>query len=687
MRSAHFVVGFSLVLAELIDPSFPRNAGAQSGVAVTPDGLVYLVNKDLSGERWSISLNLSPEDRQRTVITNVTGNVFRPGQAPAFVVCQPTSDSGGTLSDPASTLRLSCDGAPTCASDALTCSQSDWTLLVRGLELPATFFLPGDEDPSVARAGLASVPQGVDDRGTTLSYDGLSYLVSKDIGNERWSIVVNLVPRRTADGSTRNELASVTGNVFNSDGTPPQFVYCTQNSSSAGDLGDPASTFRLRCLGANACTQSPTECAAQGWTLISDSVELTASFLLPGGGSGIPRSDPEIVIIGRTSDPPSIATDEFDLDDDRTATVRGGSCSGSCRARQIGGCSSVAGRLVEIDSRCLCEVDEVAASCITCGSGAAGTCGKACDYAVGSRTARGLCLPFDALGGGCLCSAVGADGAGLPSSCGGALAVQCGGEGQCCVDDPADGCDPSSGDTACAGRCASTVACDPAAETCGICADPCGNGSAEGLEACDGADLRGATCESRGLGGGSLGCRADCTYDTKGCSGTSASCGDGRVDPGESCDGGDLAGSTCESLGFDRGSLACSSSCGFDTGGCTNDQPPSAAPRVTSFVCNGSASCSLPPATPFDLSFSYTDDEGDAVRYQLYLDGSPFYSDSVSGGASGEVSVTPSTGVCPNACCVDTTFRFTVTVEDARGNVSDPAGPLEQTTEFSAACF
>lgn len=667
----------------------PRDATAQSGVAVTPDGLGYLVNKDLSGERWTISLNLSPEDPQRTLITNVTGNVFRPGQPPAFVVCQATLDTSGTLGDPSSTLGFSCDGASACAQDALTCSRSDWSLLVRGLELPASFFLPSSEDASAVESLTASTPRQVDDRGTTLSYDGLSYLVSKDIGNQRWSIVVNLAPRRAADGGTRNELSSVTGNVFNDDGSPPQFVYCTENDASEGDLGDPASIFRFRCLGANACTVGPDECAAQGWTLIADSVELAASFFLPDGGNGVSRSDPEIVIIGRTSDPPSIATDEFERANASTATKLGGDCSGGCRARQIGGCTGVAGRLVESSGRCLCQVDEVAPACITCGSGAAnGSCGQACDYAVGSRTARGICLPFDALGAGCLCSAVGADGAGLPSSCGGALAVQCPGQDDCCVDDPSDGCDPSSGDTSCAGRCASTSGCDPETQTCGVCANPCGNGRAEGLEACDGADVRNATCASRGLGSGTVTCRSDCTLDTSECSGPIASCGDGRLDAGESCDGAELGGVSCEDLGFDGGSLACSASCSFDTESCTTDPPPppSAAPTITSFTCNGSSSCTVPPGTPFDLSFSYTDDEGDAVGYQIYLDAAPFYADSVPAGRSGSVSVTPSTGTCPEACCLDGTFQFTVTVEDAQGNVSDVTGPVEQTTTYSAAC-
>jgi hypothetical protein len=45
----------------------------------------------------------------------------------------------------------------------------------------------------------------------------------------------------------------------------------------------------------------------------------------------------------------------------------------------------------------------------------------------------------------------------------------------------------------------------------------CGNGVAESSEACDGADLRGQTCQSVGHDGGVLACAANCTLDTGGC--------------------------------------------------------------------------------------------------------------------------------------------------------------------------
>ena len=49
----------------------------------------------------------------------------------------------------------------------------------------------------------------------------------------------------------------------------------------------------------------------------------------------------------------------------------------------------------------------------------------------------------------------------------------------------------------------------------------CGDGTRAGAEACDGADLGGATCQSLGFGGGALACSQTCTLDASMC--TSAS--------------------------------------------------------------------------------------------------------------------------------------------------------------------
>ncbi len=45
-------------------------------------------------------------------------------------------------------------------------------------------------------------------------------------------------------------------------------------------------------------------------------------------------------------------------------------------------------------------------------------------------------------------------------------------------------------------------------------------------------------------------------------------CGDGKLDAEEECDGAELGGNSCQSLGYDTGSLGCTKSCAFDTSQC-----------------------------------------------------------------------------------------------------------------------
>jgi cysteine-rich repeat protein len=93
-------------------------------------------------------------------------------------------------------------------------------------------------------------------------------------------------------------------------------------------------------------------------------------------------------------------------------------------------------------------------------------------------------------------------------------------------------------------RCSSTCQLDESPCT------TCGNGTAEGTsgqdgyEECDGPDLRGATCNSLGKAEGSLQCGASCTYDISRCSGVL--CGNAVLDAGEACDDGNqLSGDGC----------------------------------------------------------------------------------------------------------------------------------------------
>jgi cysteine-rich repeat protein len=120
-----------------------------------------------------------------------------------------------------------------------------------------------------------------------------------------------------------------------------------------------------------------------------------------------------------------------------------------------------------------------------------------------------------------------------------------------------------------------TLACNA---TCGGfvttgCVRACGNGVLNGTEACDGDDFGGVTCASLGFHGGPLVCSATCDEIlVSACNPTPAVCGDGVAELVEYCDGADLGGYTsCAQIGFSGGTLACGPDCRFDVTGCTGD--------------------------------------------------------------------------------------------------------------------
>ena len=127
-----------------------------------------------------------------------------------------------------------------------------------------------------------------------------------------------------------------------------------------------------------------------------------------------------------------------------------------------------------------------------------------------------------------------------------------------------------------------------ACEAIGRCGDDAIQ--AEFSEACDGIDLADQTCDSLGLGTGTLGCRSDCSdFDTSGCN-QSSTCGDGTVQSanGELCDGDNLNGQTCVTRGYYEGTLSCQSHCmAFDESLCQQRCGDGTIQTLHSEVCDG----------------------------------------------------------------------------------------------------
>lgn len=131
----------------------------------------------------------------------------------------------------------------------------------------------------------------------------------------------------------------------------------------------------------------------------------------------------------------------------------------------------------------------------------------------------------------------------------------------------------------------------------------CGDGNVNLTEQCDGANLGGNTCETLGFSGGTLSCFENCEFNISQCEGAPAefcgnnivdsleecddgnrtdgdgcdsscrleslTCGNGSVDDvQEECDQDDLGGTTCQSLGFDKGILFCGANCRFNISDC-----------------------------------------------------------------------------------------------------------------------
>lgn len=132
-------------------------------------------------------------------------------------------------------------------------------------------------------AGSASAQSGVQ-----LAPDSARYLISKDVGAERWAISIN-VEDRTA-----------TGNVFRTDGSPPAFVWC-DITEIVPDPDPEKFAYTLSCWGADACTEAP--CTDAQWSFIASGIELDGTFMLPPGTESTLSGDVQEILTNRCALP------------------------------------------------------------------------------------------------------------------------------------------------------------------------------------------------------------------------------------------------------------------------------------------------------------------------------------------------------------------------------------------------
>ena len=122
--------------------------------------------------------------------------------------------------------------------------------------------------------------------------------------------------------------------------------------------------------------------------------------------------------------------------------------------------------------------------------------------------------------------------------------------------------------------------CDDTHDALCFPSECCGNGvrDTDAGEICDGEDFGRHSCLDYGMAEGNLICSNDCqSVSTTRCD---TQCGNGILEwasPFEECDGLDFGGQSCETFGFESGSLTCGSTCDLSTALCvggTTTSPP-----------------------------------------------------------------------------------------------------------------
>lgn len=523
----------------------PPPAQAQSGLQITPDGQRTLISKDLGSQRWAITLNADDG--------TVTGNVFASGGGqPSFVWCSETARSGDAIT-------FACSGADPCPLAPCPAAE-EWSFIAEA-SLPGSFFQPRSGGQATANRGSPSAlnrPQGgVGQRasGVQPSVDGKRILISKDVGDQRWVIVWN-----EGDGT-------LTGNVFFPGGGDPQFVWCIARGREGGQI-------QFTCHGADRCDAPP--CTRGAWTKIAD-VVLPVSFLEPPS-----RLTADGLAQG--------VADEFGGTDAGFAAVlraldRGYSMRQIARAalsgrlHDDGTIQRKSGGTETPENEPTNALSSVAAGDLSSPAQDSDLVQVVCDAFADSVPAdQKLEILLRLLARGYTAEQIieVARGEASISSCDGAPTPQA---FQDCVQ--GNGGDPlvlmnEGGPVDPGGPTEEDVLVPEPREGCNR------DGVWQPGEDCDGGDLNGQSCTSLLLSefiGGELRCDSQCRFDQSGCRRESA-CGDGKRDLDEDCDGTDLGGASCQTLGalfpnsrsFTGGVLDCTNDpggkCVYDTSGC-----------------------------------------------------------------------------------------------------------------------
>lgn len=114
-------------------------SSASAGEGIQFVGPKMLINRDIGGERWAITVSpLAADDPAERNSMAITGNVLRPdGQPPAAIDCQQDSD----FPDIGTGVRLTCRAKNACQtlSDSCVLYSKEWTELGE-VVVPYSFF-------------------------------------------------------------------------------------------------------------------------------------------------------------------------------------------------------------------------------------------------------------------------------------------------------------------------------------------------------------------------------------------------------------------------------------------------------------------------------------------------------------------------------------------------------------------